>query len=100
MEYNEFIESLSADSPPERISSILKSLWHDAKGNWAIAHEIVQGINSGDASLVHAYLHRKEGDLSNARYWYSRAGEKEFQGSLDDEWKNIVQVLLVKNQTK
>jgi len=54
----------------------------------------VQADNSGDAAWVHAYLHRKEGDLGNARFWYSRAGREAARGSLTDEWRAIAQRLL------
>lgn len=96
MEYREFIDSLSGESPPEQISGILKSLWYDAKGSWEKAHEIVQEIINHDGALVHAYLHRKEGDTGNARYWYLKAGEKEFSGSLDEEWEYILKFILNK----
>lgn len=59
-------------------------------GDWTKAHEIVQKNESRDCSLVHAHLHRVEGDLGNARYWYQRAGEPEHKGSLDDEWRDLV----------
>ena len=46
---------------------------------------------------VHAYLHRKEGDLANADYWYRRAGQPACDGPLDDEWAAIVETLLEKH---
>ncbi len=70
------------------------ALWHDARGDWARAHEIVQDLTSPDASWVHAYLHRREGDDSNARYWYGRAGRQACRLSLDDEWTQIAGALL------
>jgi hypothetical protein len=68
----------------------LAALWHDAHGDWALAHELVQDDSSAEAAWVHAYLHRKEGDAGNARYWYSVAGKSEFKESLDAERDAIV----------
>jgi len=41
-------------------------LWHDAKGDWQKAHAQVDHLDDQNAAWVHAYLHRKEGDISNA----------------------------------
>ena len=79
MDIIEFRQSLAADSPPPGMSALLQALWHDAKGGWQRAHEIVQAIKGKQSARVHAYLHRKEGDLDNARYWYRRAG-RDFPG--------------------
>ena len=65
-------------------------MWWDAKGDWHRAHEIAQDIESETGSLVHAYLHRKEGDAGNAGYWYRRAGRPVCSGSLEQEWEAIV----------
>ncbi len=74
----------------------LSALWHDAHGDWALAHELVQDDSSTDAAWVHAYLHRKEGDVGNARYWYSVAGQPEFTGPFDEERDAIALALLVR----
>ena len=76
MNLHDFISSTSQLHPPEEISVYLTSLWHDAKGNWEKAHDVIQEIEDKTASWIHAYLHRKEGDLWNADYWYSKAGRK------------------------
>jgi hypothetical protein len=68
MTYDEFKSSLKNSAPPEKISGLLKSLWYDGKGDWEKSHEIAQDINTTDGSLIHAYLHRKEGDSGNAMY--------------------------------
>jgi len=60
---------------PERLSAQLKSLWYDGKGNWARAHAEVDQLSDKSSAWVHAYLHRKEGDVWNADYWYSKAGK-------------------------
>jgi hypothetical protein len=75
---------------------LLNALWQDGKGNWERAHEIAQDVLSSDGSWVHAYLHRKEGDLSNADYWYSKAKRQMPTVSLAEEWESIVAELLVK----
>ena len=93
MTFEEFKQSLSADQPPE-VRKELVALWHEAKGDWDTAHEIVQDIARREASWVHAYLHRKEGDRSNASYWYSRAGKPMFEDSFEEEWENLVHTLL------
>jgi len=69
-------------------------LWWDAQGNWAKAHESAQQDESPDGAWVHAYLHRKEGDHSNAEYWYRRAGRKAAQETFDQEWNAIATALL------
>ena len=74
-------------------SKLLRALNLDKSGDWDGAHRIVQAIESKEASLVHAYLHRKEGDLSNARYWYNRAGANEFIGKLEDEWIDLFNLI-------
>lgn len=94
MTVQSFKESLSAAAPPAAVSEHLKALWYDARGNWNKAHEIIQDINDKNASWIHAYLHRKEGDISNAGYWYNRAGRSRPELSLDDEWEEIVTDLL------
>jgi hypothetical protein len=77
------------------ISSVyLKALWYDAKGNWDEAHQIIQDVPDKNASWIHAYLHRKEGDINNADYWYNQAGRKRPNISLNEEWEEIVKAML------
>jgi hypothetical protein len=73
---------------------VLLALWWDAKGDWERAHEIAQDVEGADGAWVHAYLHRKEGDLGNAAYWYRRAGRAAGGGDLRVEWEGIVGELL------
>ena len=99
MTSEEFRRNLSGDKPPEGLSPLLCALWTEARGNWAhgdwdAAHKIVQDESGADAAWVHAYLHRREGDLSNARYWYGRAEKPEHGGTLEDEWAELVAALL------
>ena len=85
-----FLSTLSQQSPPKEASAILRALWLERQNQWEEAHEVVQDVDSSIAAAVHAYLHRKEGDLWNANYWYRTAGRKPFTGSLDDEWQALV----------
>ena len=71
----------------------LQALTEDQKGNWEQAHDLIQDLSSPEAAWIHAYLHRKEGDLSNARYWYHRAGKPFPTASLSEEWEIIYQTL-------
>jgi hypothetical protein len=90
-----FESSLTSEQPPEGMSQYLTALWHDKRGGWDTAHKIVQDIETKTASRIHAYLHRKEGDESNARYWYGQAGESFPSGqTLDEEWRELVERML------
>ena len=71
-----FEEFLAKAAPPAGTSAALAALWHDARGDWDRAHASAQDDGSRDGAWVHAYLHRREGDEANARYWYARAGKK------------------------
>lgn len=90
----EFRGTLDGDAPPEPWSDPFKSLWWDAAGHWGRAHDIAQELPSSWGSRMHAYLHRKEGDLWNARYWYRRAGVAEYTDSLDREFLALFRDLL------
>jgi hypothetical protein len=91
---NEFIRSIELDSPPEGLAAPLAALWWDAKGDWKKAHSLVDELDSGDGMAVHAYLHRKEGEIWNADYWYSRAGRHFQRPELDDEWRALVEAFV------
>jgi hypothetical protein len=77
-----------------QMSQVLQALWQDAKGQWNVAHRLVQSVNDSTGAWVHAYLHRKEGDLYNASYWYSNANKKMSTTSLEQEWEEITKALL------
>jgi hypothetical protein len=94
MTLEEFQKTLPSSTSPVDLSNYLQSLWYDAKGDWKKAHSIIQDLEDKTASWIHAYLHRKEGDIGNADYWYRRAGKTRPAISLQDEWKNIVTTLL------
>jgi hypothetical protein len=91
MTIEQFRASLVDETAPGGLSVVLQALWHDARGDWSRAHTLVQDVETADAARVHAYLHRKDGDIDNARYWYSRAKAQEVSGSLDDEWRTLVE---------
>jgi hypothetical protein len=89
-----FEATLSGAAPPRALSAPLAALWWAKKGDWDKAHRIVMGETGQDAAWVHAYLHRVEGDLGNAGYWYRQARKPAASGALDDEWAAMVEVLL------
>ncbi len=94
MDLSSFQESLSGDQPLQNASVYLKALWYDAKDKWDNAHKLIQDVDDKNAAWIHAYLHRKEGDIANADYWYSRAGKKRPSVSLKEEWEQIVTSLV------
>ena len=94
MSIEEFHRSLTGDRPPEDLTLSLRALWWDAKGDWTKAHESAQQDEGPAGAWVHAYLHRKEGDLSNAGYWYQRAGKLQARMAFEEEWAEIVSSLL------
>ena len=89
----EFRASLAQPEPPPATPA-LAALWWAAKDDWERAHKIVMDADGKDAAWVHAYLHRVEGDLGNARYWYRQAGRSAHSGALEQEWSEIVATLL------
>jgi hypothetical protein len=90
----EFRDSLNASAPADGLSPALTALWWQKKGDWDRAHRAAQSDDGAEAAWVHALLHREEGDLSNAAYWYGRAGRDVFDGPLEEEWDAIVKALL------
>jgi hypothetical protein len=94
MDFKEFQSSLAAAKPPTGAAKLLQALWHDAKGDWNRAHEIVQAVQGKASARVHAYLHRKEGDLDNSNYWHERAGSTMPDVPLEKEWETLVVDLL------
>ncbi len=90
----EFRAALSEPKPPAGLAAPLAALWHDARGDWERAHRVAMKARGRDGAWVHAYLHRKEGDLDNARYWYRKAQRPEATGTLEAEWAAIAAALL------
>lgn len=94
MNSKQFRASVAEQTPREGLSIPLTALWWDAKGDWTQAHALVDELETKDGMAVHAYLHRKEGSVSNANYWYERAGRDFERPSLDEEWAALVEALL------
>jgi hypothetical protein len=94
MDLQTFHASVQDPAPPASVSLPLQALWWDAKGDWGKAHECAQADPGPNGAAVHAYLHRKEPDLANARYWYNRAGRSPATGGLDEEWNALAAELL------
>jgi len=94
MTLDDFRQTLQRDEPPGELSIALTGLWWDGKGDWKQAHESAQQDEGPAGAWVHAYLHRKEGDSSNAAYWYRRAQKPICQSSLKQEWLEIAGSLL------
>jgi len=94
MDLSQMESSLDNETPPGELSVPLQALWHDANGNWEKAHELADDHGGSVGAWVHAYLHRKEGDLSNASYWYNRADKEMPDHDLQTEWRHIAEDLL------
>jgi hypothetical protein len=94
MTLGDFRESLQHGEPPRELNHALAGLWWDAKGDWKRAHESAQQDDGPAGAWVHAYLHRKEGDDSNAAYWYSRARKNFSRMTFEQEWMEIASALL------
>jgi hypothetical protein len=95
MDLSAFKKSTASANPPSAIGLALEALWWDAKGEWDKAHGCAQQIEDRpDGQWVHAYLHRKEGDLDNAGYWYRMAKRPVAQEPLAEEWETIARALL------
>ena len=90
MDLAAFRATLADPAPPPGLSRALQGLWWDGKGDWDRAHHCAQDQDDAEGAAVHAYLHRKEGDLANARYWYARAGRAPAGGDLHAEWQDLV----------
>jgi len=95
MTFDEYLANIKNKEPSSELSETLRSLWWDKKGDWDRAHSIAQEIPTTQGSAVHAYLHREEGVLWNADYWYSRAGRIRPDIPLEDEWKLLVEEMLL-----
>ncbi|MES2827980.1 MAG: hypothetical protein V4687_07495 [Bacteroidota bacterium] len=90
MEIEEFKRTIANGNLPAGLPPHVKALWHDARGDWKTAHDLIDDLSDDSSAHVHAYLHRKEGDIWNADYWYKRAGNHRPGISLDQEWENLL----------
>jgi hypothetical protein len=91
-----FLDSLKTGTPPATAVSLLRAVWNGLRGEWDAAHQIAQDDTSAEGAWVHAWLHRIEGDLDNARYWYRRAQREVAESDLREEGKTIAAFLLKK----
>lgn len=91
MTYAEFLASQTQPQAPAGLSPLLEALWYAGRDEWHHAHAIAQD-NDHDPlhNWLHAFLHRQEGDLGNATYWYRRAGRPVATGGLREEWQEMV----------
>ncbi len=94
MDLASFKVSMESAAPPETLGLALRSLWYAGKGDWQTAHGLADSEHGSETNWVHAYLHRAEGDHSNAGYWYRRAGRDVPTVALEMEWQAIVESLL------
>lgn len=93
---SDFEQSITSRQLPADLPLHLQALWYDGTGNWKTAHDLIDQLTDQQSAHVHAYLHRKEGDLRNADYWYNRAGKLRPQVSLAEEWQLLVSEYLAK----
>jgi hypothetical protein len=94
MTLQQFRDSLTQSQPPTDLNAALTGLWWDAKGDWTRAHDSAQQDEGPAGAWVHAYLHRKEGDISNAEWWYARAKKTPSHAAFEEEWTEIATALL------
>jgi len=71
----------------------IKALDYASEGKWDEAHKLVQSFSDQKGCLIHGYLHRVEGDLGNARYWYNRAGEEMPNNTLEEELSRLYKLV-------
>ena len=93
MDFETYKTSLAEEAPPEGLSMAAQALWWEAKGDWHLAHQCAQKQADEQGAWAHAYLHRVEGDLGNAGYWYRQAGQPVARDSLEAEWARITAAL-------
>ena len=89
MTFDEFKKLVFEDAVARELTKPLQALLEDARGDWDRAHQIAQSISSWEGAWIHAYLHRKEGDLGNSSYWYRRAGKAMPEYGLQREWSEL-----------
>lgn len=94
MDLSAFKKTISGEKVPSSLPVYLQALWFDARGNWEKAHHLIQDLEDQKAAWIHAYLHRKEGDIWNADYWYRKAGRTRPSVSLEQEWEDLVSAFL------
>lgn len=94
MDFSSFLQSLNSDLPSSDWSEELQALWWIKKDHWEKAHNLVQDLSSKNAALIHALLHKIEGDIWNANYWYAQARSCNPNTSIELEWEHLVKKIL------
>ena len=94
MQYDDFIIMTKESQPSIKLFGVHLAIWYATKNNWDMAHNVVQNINTEIASWIHAYLHRVEGDMSNANYWYKRNGTEYYIGDPGEELEEIANLMI------
>ena len=89
-----FVVSLDHEVPPPPTAPMLRAVWHGLRGDWDKAHELAQAQDDEEGAWVHAWLHRIEGDIGNAEYWYRRARRPVRRDDTRDEGLEIAQSLI------
>ena len=92
--FDTFILSLDGAAPPSFATPMLRAVWHGLRGDWDAAHDLAQAQDDLEGAWVHAWLHRIEGDLANAGYWYQRAGRQPRRDTTHDEGLEIARALI------
>jgi len=69
--------------------ALLNAISFAGDGKWEEAHITVQDIDNEYAYWIHANLHREEGDISNSKYWYRRAGREYTEIDFREEREEI-----------
>ena len=96
--FDAFVVSLDRDAPPPFATPMLHALWHGLRGDWHAAHELAQAQDDADGAWVHAWLHRIEGDLGNADYWYRRAHRPSRRDDTRAEGLEIARALIASSR--
>ena len=95
MEYDKFIKLMKELQPSEKLSEIECAIWYILKDNWNMAHKTVQNLSTESACWLHAYLHRVEGDIGNANYWYKKVHKKPTIQPLESELNEIIKLVFL-----
>jgi hypothetical protein len=78
-----FAHAVRAVADREMAACCLSGVWllHDYLDE---SHTISQRLKTGSGSFWHAIMHRREGDFSNAKYWFRHVGRHPVFDSLSD----------------
>jgi hypothetical protein len=96
VDFEDFRRSFVDDDPPPSLTRELRVLWHVGRDQWDRAHALIQTRDDTDSCRIHAHLHRLDGDLPNAAYWYARAGQGMPVLDTQAEWEELVREFLAR----